>query len=165
MVGQPTVQGDLRCPRCSTINAPGAAFCATCGLRLMAGAPGVPDQMVAAPGMEPVRPSPFVSAADWIKRGGEGHASEAAVRRYPGLQVIAGVLKVIAVIVAIWGVFGFIGVVNTEHLQWNFNPLDPFGSALIFDLGAPLVVALLLWAIASLMIVLIDIEAGIRRSR
>jgi hypothetical protein len=104
------------------------------------------------------------SAVEWIRKGGGLTTDEiTSNRRFPGLQATAGLLKIAAVATILWGVMGFIGTVNTTGARWNFNPLDPAGEAMLFAIGSPLVAAMLLWAFGSLILVLLDIEAGIRR--
>jgi hypothetical protein len=106
------------------------------------------------------------SAVEWIKRGGDKAGDEyVADRRFPGLQATAGLLKILAAATLLWGVLGVLGAVNTFHTEWNFNPLDPFGFAMIFALGGPIVAAALLWTLSGAILVLLDIEAGVRRMR
>jgi hypothetical protein len=148
-------------------NIPGAVFCATCGNRLSGSAqPAVaPSQPTVGQSLAPASQA-VGSAVEWIKRGGDKAGDEyVAGRRFPGLQATAGLLKLLAAAVLIWGVLGVVSTVNTYHMEWNFNPLDLAGAAMIFALGAPIVVAVLLWALSGAILVLLDIEAGVRRMR
>ena len=89
-------------------------------------------------------------------------------KRYPALHIISLLLKVLAIVIIILGIFLIVVVLskNDASLSFAFLP-QVFGTPLL-NLGVvpiilfTLVAALILWGIAELLVCLVDIENNTR---
>lgn len=127
------------CTSCAQALDPGAKFCGTCGAT--------------------------VESANHISTATADRApqvfSHAHVKRYPALRVIAVILKVLAAITAVGGVFS--GLAASSILSRGYGV--PGGGAIpLMIIVAGLCYALFLWASAEMLHVFIDIEENTRRA-
>lgn len=126
------------CTNCAAPLEPGTKFCGACGSVVE-----VPTTSTVS-SVQPAKPLPTAN------RGG----------RYPALRVIAGILKIVAVLTAIGAV---ISGLSAASLPNSFG-IGPTGSVIgLVIVLAGLCYALFLWASAEMIHVLIDIEENTRR--
>ena len=135
------------CTKCAAQLESGTKFCGECGSAVEA----------------QTRPAEITSSPGFPSPSGRG-------RRYPGLRIIALLLKILAVLTAIGGAITGLSAASIASSLPNYpgigSPgIGAAGSAIgwiIFLLS--LCYALFLWASAEMIHVLIDIEENTRRS-
>ncbi len=90
-------------------------------------------------------------------------------KRYPALQTISFLFKLVAIVIILAGVFHLIFVMfnSIEIVTYRVNSLPEWLSTLPFaliPLFSSLLLALILWAFSELIICLVDIEYNTRQT-